>query len=51
VVVPKKIGKLKICVDFRKLNKTTKKNPYPLPFSDEPLSIMGLNGVWILSAH
>jgi hypothetical protein len=51
VIVPKKIGKLKICVDFRKLNKTTKKNPYPLPFSDEPLPIMGLNGVWILSAH
>ncbi len=43
VVVPKKIGKLKICVDFIKLNKATKKNPYPLPFSDEPLPIMGLN--------
>ncbi len=26
VVVPKKKGKLKICVDFRKLNKVTKKN-------------------------
>jgi len=25
VVVPKKNGKLKICVDFRKLNKITKK--------------------------
>jgi hypothetical protein len=29
----KKNGKLKICVDFRKLNKATKKDPYPLPFS------------------
>ncbi len=34
----KKNGKLKISVDFRKLNKTTKKYPYPLPFSDEVLN-------------
>jgi hypothetical protein len=33
VVVPKKNAKLKICVDVKKLNKTTKKDPYPLPFS------------------
>jgi hypothetical protein len=38
VVVPKKNGKLRICVDFRKLNKATKKNPYPLPFFDEVLN-------------
>ncbi len=38
VVVPKRNGKLKICVDFRKLNKDTKKNPYPLPFFDEVLN-------------
>ncbi len=25
-------GKQEICVDFKKLNKATKKNPYPLPF-------------------
>jgi hypothetical protein len=29
VVVPKKNGKLRICIDFRKLNTATKKNPYP----------------------
>jgi len=40
VVVPKKTGKLKICVDFRKLKKTTKKNPYLLPFSHEILNIV-----------
>ncbi len=40
VVVLKKNGKLKICVDFRKLNKVTKKNPYPLPFSNEILNIV-----------
>ncbi len=40
VVIPKKNGKLKICVDFKKLNKATKKDPYPLPFSDEELNIV-----------
>jgi len=34
VVVFKKNGKLIICVDFRKFNATTKKDPYPLPFID-----------------
>jgi hypothetical protein len=38
VVVPKKNGKLKICVDFKKLNKATKKYPYPLLFSNEVLN-------------
>jgi hypothetical protein len=38
VVVLKKNGKLIICVDFRKLNKVTKKDPYPLPFSNEVLN-------------
>jgi hypothetical protein len=40
VVVPKKNGKLKICVDFRKLDKTTQKDPYPLPLFDEVLNII-----------
>ncbi len=38
VVVPKKNGKLTICIDFRKLNATTKKDPYPLPFTYEVLN-------------
>jgi hypothetical protein len=38
VVVPKKNGKLKICIDFRKLNGTTNKDPYPLPFINEVLN-------------
>jgi hypothetical protein len=37
VVVLKKNGKLKICIDFKKLNVVTKKDPYPLPFIDEVL--------------
>jgi hypothetical protein len=32
VVVPKKNGKLKICIDFKNLNVAAKKNPYSLPF-------------------
>jgi hypothetical protein len=40
VVVPKKNKKLRICVDFKKLNKVTKKNPYPLPFFYEVLNIV-----------
>jgi hypothetical protein len=38
VVMAKKNGKLKICVDFMKLNRVTKKCPYPLPFLDEVLN-------------
>jgi hypothetical protein len=38
VVVPKRNEKLKICADFKKLNKATKKTPYSLPFSDEVLN-------------
>ncbi len=35
VVVPRKNGKLIICIDFKKLNTTIKKDPYPLPFTYE----------------
>ena len=37
VVVPKKNGKLRICVDFRKLNEQTIKDPFPIPFTDTML--------------
>ncbi len=40
VIVPKKNGELKICIDFRKLNAATKKDPYPLSFTDEVLNIV-----------
>ncbi len=39
IVVLKKNGKLRIYIDFRKLNVATKKDPYPLPFIDEMLNI------------
>ena len=37
VIVPKKYDKLRICVDFRRLNAATKKDHYPLPFTNEVL--------------
>ncbi len=40
VVVPKKNSKLHICVDFHKLNATTKKDPYPLPFTEEVFNMV-----------
>ncbi|KAL3698611.1 hypothetical protein R1sor_012687 [Riccia sorocarpa] len=37
VIVPKKNGKLRLCVDYRKLNEFTIKDPYPIPFIDDIL--------------
>ncbi|KAL3691076.1 hypothetical protein R1sor_004727 [Riccia sorocarpa] len=37
VIVPKKNGKLRVCVDYRKLNEFTVKDPYPIPFTDDIL--------------
>jgi hypothetical protein len=45
VIVLKKNGKLRIYVDFMKLNKATKKNPYFLPFFDEILNIINFRQV------
>jgi hypothetical protein len=42
----KKKRKLRICVDFRKLNAATKKDPYPLPFIDEVINIVAKHEVY-----
>jgi hypothetical protein len=52
VVVPKKNGKLKICIDFKKLNVATKKDPYPLPFTHEMLNtIVGYEAYYFLDGY
>ncbi len=38
VILPKKNGKLRIYIDFRKSNATIKKDPNPLPFINEVLN-------------
>ncbi len=40
VLMPKKNEKLRMCVDFKKLNVATKKDPYPLPFTDEVINLV-----------
>lgn len=32
VIILKKNGKLRVCIDYRKLNATTIKDPFPVPF-------------------
>jgi hypothetical protein len=48
VLVAKKNGKTRFCVDYRKLNAITKKDAYPLPRIDEILDSM-YNAKWFSS--
>ena len=41
VIVDKKDGSKRFCVDFRKLNQVTKKNSYLLPVIDDILALLG----------
>jgi hypothetical protein len=52
VVIPKKNDKLRICINFIKLNAATKKEPYPLPFIDEILNtIIGYEAYSFLDGY
>jgi hypothetical protein len=46
VIVPKKNGKLRLCVDYQKLNAQTKKDPFMLPFLDSVLDSMAGHGMY-----
>ena len=37
VIVPKKGGKWRVCLDYKELNKITKNDHFPLPFIDQVL--------------
>jgi hypothetical protein len=41
VLVRKKDGKIRFCVDFRKINQVTKKDKYPLPNIEEIMDLFG----------
>jgi hypothetical protein len=47
VLVSKKLGKSHICIDFCKLNSTTKKDPYPLLFTKEVLDAIARHDIYL----
>ncbi|EXX59701.1 gag-pol fusion protein [Rhizophagus irregularis DAOM 197198w] len=46
VLVRKKNGKMRFCVDYRQLNQVTKKDSYPLPRIDDMLDALGHYGTY-----
>ena len=50
VVVPKKNGKLRVFVDYRKLNEATINVTFPLPFKDGVLDTMARHKIYTFLA-
>ena len=46
VVVPKKNGKIRVCIDYRKLNVATVIDAFPLPFTDGVLDAVAGHEVY-----
>jgi len=52
IVIPKKNGKLTICIYLKKLNVAIKKDPYPLPFIDDVLNtVVGYEAYFFLDGY
>jgi Reverse transcriptase (RNA-dependent DNA polymerase) len=48
VVVPKKTEKLRVCIDYRRLNDQTVKDPFPVPFLEASLDQVAGNEAYSL---
>ena len=46
VLVPKSDGSTRLCVDYRRLNKVTKSDPFPMPRVDELIDRLGNANCW-----
>jgi predicted aspartyl protease len=46
IVVPKKDGKIRVCIDFTQLNKAVRRAYHPLPATDETIADLGRSRVF-----
>ena len=46
LLVPKKNGKMRMCIDFIDLNKACKKDPFPLPRTDASVDKAGMQALF-----